>query len=78
MMAYLIREAYQQIYMVRTPMIFEQLLIKWYFWATNTRQTQMIKAVRTIKNDWQGVLNWAYQQISNGLLESFNSITSSS
>ena len=74
MKAYHIREAYQQIYKAKTPKIFEQMLIKWYFWATHSRLSQMIKAARTIKKHWQGVLNWAYQQISNGLLEGFNSI----
>ena len=74
MKAYHIRVTYQQIYKAKTPKIFEQMLIKWYFWAIHSRLTQMIKAARTIKNHWQGVLNWAYQQISNGLLESFHSI----
>jgi transposase len=49
------------------------MLIKWYFWATHSRLSEMIKAAWTIKNHWQGVLNWAYQQISNGLFEGFNS-----
>jgi transposase len=74
MKAYHIREAYQQIYKAKTPKIFELFLTKWYFWATHSRLTQMIKAARTIKNHRQGVLNWAYQQISNGLLEGFHSI----
>ena len=74
MKAYHIREAYQQIYKAKTPKIFEQMLIKWYFWATHSRLSQMIKAARTIKNHWQSALNWAYQQISNGLLEGLHSI----
>lgn len=31
----------------------------------------MIKAAKTIKKHWQGILHWACQQISNGLLEGF-------
>ena len=57
MKAYHIREGYQQIYKTRTPKIFEQILFKWYFWATHSRLTQMNKAARRIKNHWQGVLN---------------------
>ena len=57
MKAYHIRESYQQIYKAKTPKIFEQMLIKWYFWATHSRLSQMIKAARTIKNHWQGVLH---------------------
>jgi transposase len=52
MKAYHIREAYQQIYKARTLKIFEQMLVKWYFWATHSLLTQMIKAARTIKNHW--------------------------
>lgn len=69
-----IREAYQQIYQAKSPEVFEQLLKKWYYWATHCRLEQMVKAARTIKKHWQGVLNWAYQQISNGILEGFNSL----
>lgn len=69
-----IREAYQQIYQAKTPHLSEQLLKKWYFRATHCQLTQMFKAARTIRKHWQGILNWAYQQISNGILEGFNSI----
>ncbi len=69
-----ILEAYQHIYKAKTPKIFEQLLTKWYFWEIHSRMTQMVKAARRIKNHWQGVLNWAYQQTSNRLLEGFHSI----
>jgi transposase len=34
----------------------------------------MVKAAKNIKNHWDGVLNWAYQKISNGILEGFNSL----
>ncbi len=61
MKAYHIRKAYQQIYKAKSPKIFEQMLIKWYFWATHSRLSQMIKAARIIKNHWQGVLYQASQ-----------------
>jgi transposase len=35
---------------------------------------QMIKTARTIKKHWQGVINWSYQQTSNGILEGFNAV----
>jgi transposase len=34
----------------------------------------MIKAAKTIKNHWGGVLEWKKSQISNGILEGLNSI----
>ena len=74
MRAYHIREAFQQIYSARSPKIFEKLLKKWYYWASHCRIEPMVKAAKTIKNHWDGILNWAYQKISNGILEGFNSL----
>ncbi len=34
----------------------------------------MVKAAKTIKRQWDGILNWATQKISNGILEGYNSI----
>ena len=74
MRAYHIREAFQQIYNARSPRIFEKLLKKWYYWASHCRIDPMVKAAKTIKYHWDGNLNWAYQKISNGILEGFNSL----
>ena len=74
MRALAIREAFQQIYQAPTPEIFEKLLKKWYFWATHSRIPHIIEAAKTIKRHWNGVINWIDYQISNGILEGFNSI----
>jgi len=74
MRALAIREAFQQIYQAPTPEIFEKLLKLWYFWATHSRIPYMIEAARTIKRHWNGVVSWIDYQISNGILEGFNSI----
>jgi transposase len=69
-----IRENFQEIYKAPTEKEFEILLKKWYFWATHSRLDPMIKAAKTIKSHWDGVLEWKKSQISNGLLEGLNSI----
>jgi transposase len=69
-----IRENFQKLYKAPTEEDFEDLLKKWYFWATHSRLEPMIKAAKTIKNDWDGVLDWKKSQISNGILEGLNSI----
>jgi transposase len=33
----------------------------------------MVKAAKTIKRHWDGILNWVNQKISNGILEGYNS-----
>ena len=69
-----IRESFQQIYQYKENESFEKLLRKWYFWATHCRIPQIIKVSKTIKNHWDGIVNWAKSRINNGILEGFNSI----
>lgn len=74
MKALMIREAFQQIYQAPSIELFEQLLRKWYFWATHSRIEPIKEAAYTIQRHWNGVVNWIYYKISNGILEGFNSI----
>ena len=69
-----IRENFQEIYKAQTDEEFETLLKKWYFWATHSRLDPIIKAAKTIKNHWDGVLEWKKSQINNGISEGLNSI----
>jgi len=69
-----IRENFQEIYKAPTDEDFESLLKKWYFWATHSRLDPIIKAAKTIKNHWDGVLEWKKSQINNGILEGLNSV----
>jgi transposase len=55
----------------------EPLLKHWYFWATHSRIGPMIKAAKTIKNHWAGVLRWFVSRISNGVLEAINGLIQS-
>jgi transposase len=69
-----IRENFQEIYKAPTPELFEAMLKKWYFWATHSRIQPMIDAAHTIKEHWEGVLQWKKTHIDNGLLEGLNSL----
>ena len=69
-----IRESFQQIYKADSLESFEQLLTKWYFWATHSKLPPIIKAAKTIKNHWKGVIQWKESQINNGILEGLNSV----
>ena len=69
-----IRENFQEIYKATTDELFETLLNKWYFWATHSHIEEIKQAAYTIKNHWQGVLQWKKTQIDNGLLEGLNSL----
>ena len=74
MKALSIREAFQAIYSAPTTETFEQLLKKWYFWATHSRMPQIVSVAKTIKNHWEGILAWKVSEINNGILEGLNSV----
>jgi len=69
-----IRESFQQLYFCENSADFEILLTKWYWWATHSKIPQIVHVAKTIKKYWTGIVNWAENRISNGILEGFNSI----
>ena len=69
-----IRENFQAIYQATTFEQFETLLKRWYFWAMHSRIEPIKEAARTMKNHWDGVLQWKKSMINNGLLEGLNSL----
>jgi transposase len=69
-----IREAFQQIYKADSTEQFEGLLNSWYYWATHSRLTPIVKVAQTIKKHWEGILSWKKSQINNGILEGLNSV----
>lgn len=68
-----IRENFQAIYLAENINQFEQLLQKWYLWAIKSKLEPMIKAAKTIKNHWNGIIRWKISTINNGILEGLNS-----
>jgi len=69
-----IRENFQEVYKAPTDEVFESMLNEWYFWATHSRIQPIIEAAHTIKDHWDGVLQWKKSHIDNGLLEGLNSL----
>lgn len=71
-----IRENFQDIYKVSktSPESFEPLLKKWYMWALHSRLQPMVQAARTVREHWEGIVNWHKTMISNGIHEGLNSL----
>jgi transposase len=69
-----IRESFQQIYSIDDLTAFEEGLKVWYFWATHNQLPPMIKAAKTVKRHWDGVIRWQKSKINNGILEGLNSV----
>ncbi len=72
-----LKSVFQDIFACDTAQEAEPLLKHWYFWATHSRIAPMIKAAKTLKRHWAGVLRWFTSRISNGLLEAINSLIQS-
>ena len=74
MRAYNLRQAFQDIYQADTQEEFKEYLNKWYYWATHSRLVPMIKAAKTVKRHWDGIVRWYESKINNGILEGLNSV----
>lgn len=67
--AYQIKLALTRFWEIEDPEAAEHYLKKWYFWATHSRLAPVVKAAKTIKHYWYGMLNYAQSRISNGVIE---------
>ena len=72
-----IKSVFQDLFACDSVADAEPLLKRWYFWATHSRIGPIIKAAKTIKEHWAGVLRWFVSRISNGVLEAINSLIQS-
>jgi transposase len=72
-----LRSVFQDIFVCDTVDEAEPLLKHWYFWATHSRIKPMIKAAKTIKEHWAGVLRWFTSRLNNGRLEAINGLIQS-
>jgi len=72
-----IKNVFRDLFACRSVGEAEPLLKRWYFWATHSRIAPVIKAAKTIKKHWAGVLRWFASEINNGVLEAINSLIQS-
>lgn len=72
--AYQIRLTFQEFFTQPDRQTGETFLKRWYYWATHSRLDPIISAAKTIKEHWEGILNWFDSHISTGILEGFNSL----
>jgi len=72
-----LKTVFQDIFAETDPAEAEQLLKRWYFWATHSRIEPMIKAAKSIKEHWEGVLRWFHSRLTNALLEATNGLIQS-
>ncbi len=71
--AYNIKLSLQTFWSIEDKEAAIKYLKKWYYWATHSRLDPIIKAAKTIKRHWNGVINFIDSKVMNGLLEGLNS-----
>ena len=72
--AYQIRLNFQEFYSQVNRSAGELFLKCWYFWATHSRLEPIKKVAKTIKEHWNGILNWFDSRLTTGFLEGINSL----
>jgi transposase len=71
--AYQIKLALARFWEIRNPLKAVAYLKRWFFWATHSRLEPVIRAARTIKRYWKGVINFLDARVTNGTVEGLNS-----
>lgn len=71
--AYRIKLAFQEIYN-EPPALAEKKLESWYSWAIRSRIKEIKTFARTVKEHWNGILQWFSSRITDGRLEGINSL----
>jgi transposase len=69
--AYKIKLAFQELFN-QPPDAAEAYLKKWYYWATHSRLPEIVAAAKTVKNHWEGILEWFNSDLTNGVVEGLN------
>ena len=72
-LAYQIKLAPARFWEIADPTEAVAYLKRCCFWATHSRLSPVIKAARTIKRCWPGVVRYLHEKITKGVVEGLNS-----
>ncbi|MDD3295277.1 MAG: ISL3 family transposase, partial [Geobacteraceae bacterium] len=72
--AYRLKLALQDVFFAQSREEAEPRLKAWYAWAIRSQVEQVKKVARTVKQHWNGILNYFESKLSNGFLEGINSL----
>ena len=75
--AYHIKLALQEFWKFDDRETAEAYFKKWYYWATHCKLPAIVKAAKTLKNHWEGIISYFDNRYFNGLLEGLNSMIQS-
>ena len=72
--AYILKLALQFVYAAKSRAEAEVLLKRWYRRARRSRNNQIVKLSKTVKEHWDGILSYFDSWLTNGFLEGINSL----
>jgi transposase len=70
--AYLLKEAFSQLWTYRTKGWARRFLNRWFWWATHSRIGPMREFAWLVRRHEEGILNYFKLPISNGIVEGLN------
>jgi len=70
--AYLLKEALTDALDQRQPFRLRAKLLAWLSWASRSKLKPMVKAARTIRTHFEGVVAYARERLTNGVVEGMN------
>ena len=71
--AFKMKEMFNHFWSINEPEEAMSYLAFWCDYAENSNLAPFLKAVKTIKNHWTGIVNYTKSKITNGILEGINS-----
>jgi len=71
--AYILKEAFQQIFDTETPEEADRIFTEWYGWARRSQIEPMRRLAQSLKQRWQGIRRFIQLRLTNAIVEGFNS-----
>lgn len=70
--AYLLKEAFAEALELDDPELAEWALRQWLAWASRSRLKPFVKAARTVRRHFAGILAYVKTRLTNAVVEGFN------
>ena len=71
--AYLLKEAFQEIFDTETPEEADRIFNEWYGWARRSQIEPIRRVAQSLKQRWQNIRRFIQLRLTNAIVEGFNS-----
>ena len=70
--AYLLKEAFLEVFETRDPEEADQIFKEWYGWARRSRLEHIRRLAQSLRDRWAGIRRYVELTVTNGIVEGFN------